>query len=162
MTKISVGWCICALVDDEDFEYLSQWRWHHNDSGYAVHTDYNTRQTIRMHRVVLERKLGHSDFEECDHIDRKQLNNQRENLRASTHQQNLCNSSKQKNNTSGYIGVSWCNRDKKFQAKIQIDEETIHLGQYDCKIMAARVRDLAAIEYHGEFAVLNFDRSNYQ
>ena len=47
-----------ALVDDEDFEYLNQWKW---CISAGARTDYAKRaiciesrcKTVRMHRVIL-------------------------------------------------------------------------------------------------------------
>ncbi len=60
------------------------------------------------------------------------------------------------NNTSGYKGVSLFGRDSKWKAQIQVDGKKRHLGYFDDKIEAAKAYDRAALELHGEFAVLNF------
>lgn len=79
MKKITVGWCICALVDDEDYEYLSQWKWRLSEQGYAVRTEpgTNSNEKILMHRIVLGRKLGHDNFECTHHINWNTLDNWR-------------------------------------------------------------------------------------
>lgn len=46
-----------ALVDDEDFEWLSLWRWHLHSKGYAVRST-NSRGKFYMHREVAARMLG--------------------------------------------------------------------------------------------------------
>lgn len=45
---------------------------------------------------------------EPDHRDRNVHNMLKENLRAITHQQNCENKGIYKNNTSGFLGVFWC------------------------------------------------------
>lgn len=49
-----------ALVDDEDYEYLNQWKWcaEYNKSVHSYYAVRNIRvgnkqKTIRMHRVIL-------------------------------------------------------------------------------------------------------------
>lgn len=160
MRKISVGWCVHALVDDEDYEYLSQWKWRLSHNGYAIRSERvaGENKIIRMHRIVLERKLGHDDFEDTHHINWNKIDNQRENLQAVTHQQNQCGRCKRKDNTSGYVGVYWSKYDKKHKAVIGIYGKQKFLGLFNDPKMAARVRDLAAIKYHGEHAILNFPK----
>ncbi len=97
-----------AIVDEKNYFWLSMYKWcyHH---GYAVRNDNSVmpRKLIRMHCVILERKLGHSNFECTDHDDKDKLNNRENNLRPSTKAQNMQNSHKQSNTTSKYKGVSW-------------------------------------------------------
>lgn len=145
-----------ATVGPKDYTYLMQWKWCYAkdyDAGYAVRTDrINGQRTLRMHRVVLER-MGFKDFAESDHINRNGLDNRRGNLRPATRSQNVYNRGKQKSNTSGYIGVSWS--EGKWRAYIRTGGKLIHLGYFDDPKEAARVRDKAALKYHGEFANLN-------
>lgn len=142
-----------ALVDDEDHEFLNQWKWSYCN-GYAVRKRRQSNQNVYMHRAILER-MGFTDFKECDHINRGKADNRRCNLRPVAHSQNMCNCSKSKNNTSGRTGVIWRERVKKWCAQIQVNGRHIHLGYFDDIEEAAQVRDEAAKKYHGEFAVLN-------
>ncbi len=159
MKKIILTQGKVALVDDKDFEYLVNWTWYYSIRGYAEL--YERGKTIRMHRVVLERKLGHSDFEDTDHINGDSLDNQRDNLRPATHVQNSYNRGKNKNNTSGYKGVDQYAQTGKWRARIQVNGKNTCLGYFYNKIIAARAYDRAAIKYHGEFICLNFPRSDY-
>lgn len=52
-----------------------------------------------------------------------------------------------KNNTSGFNGVSWKEKNKKWQASI--------IGIFEDKLEAARAYNKAALKYFGEFANLN-------
>ena len=153
-----------AIVDDKDYEWLGQWRWYCDQDermGYAVRgaTVNGKRTTLQMHRVILNLKKG----EITDHINGNGLDNRRCNLRKCTPSQNMWNRRKPKNNTSGYIGVDWHKRDKKWQARICRDRKQKHLGCFDDIEEAARAYDRAALELHGEFALLNFpDEPNVQ
>jgi hypothetical protein len=93
---------------------------------------------------------------QIDHIDGDGLNNQKSNLRIGTHQQNIMNRTKQRNNTSGYKGVSFDKSTNKFVAQIGYNKKGIHIGSFKTAILAARAYDVEAIKYHGEFANLNF------
>ncbi|MBB3213429.1 hypothetical protein FHW67_002721 [Herbaspirillum sp. Sphag1AN] len=142
-----------ALVDDEDFERLSKYRWHLNDSGYAVRCDYSsgTLKNIRMHHEVVTRQAGF----DIDHIDGNRLNNQRSNLRECTRSQNLQNQSKKRGSTSKFKGVYWLKANKKWRAKIRVSGKSKCLGLYANESDAAKAYDAAAKHYFGEFACTN-------
>ena len=143
-----------AIVDAEDCEFLMQWKWCYSQ-GYAVRNGPSPeRGLILMHRVILER-VGLKDFAETDHINRDRADNRKCNLRAASRIQNGCNRNKQKNNSSGYTGICWCKRHKKWMAKIQVSGKVKFLGYFNNKKEAARVYNLAARMYHGDFSVLN-------
>lgn len=81
------------MVDDEDFEYLNQWKW----TAHRIGNDwYATRgekkKIIYMHREILRTPKGML----TDHIDMDGLNNQKKNLRICTHQQNKMHGSWQR------------------------------------------------------------------
>jgi len=153
-----------ATVSDEDYDYLMQWKWCASKRSDGVRKYVATRlentggkwKTILMHRVVLERMGFDLTGLHSDHIKPMQtLNNTRDNLRVADRYQSGANKDKLKNNTSGYIGVSWYKRGGKWVGKIRVKRRLIHLGYFTCKHEAARAYNQAAILYHGEFAVLN-------
>jgi len=137
-----------AKVDDEDFEYLNQWKWCLGQIKYASRRDKN--KTIAMHRFI----MNPSENLQIDHIDRNTLNNQKHNLRLCTHTENQRNCGKQENNTSGYKGVS--KHGKKYAAQIEINKKHIHLGYWNTAEEAARAYDKASKKLHGKFANTNF------
>lgn len=98
---------VYALVDDQDYEAISLVEWN-LCGGYAAHyhgrsgRDY--RGVWKMHRVILEPP----DHMLVDHINGNRLDNRRCNLRMCTYAQNRMNSAKNRNNRSGYKGVTWC------------------------------------------------------
>lgn len=152
-----------AIVDDEDYEFLNQYKWHafklrHRDTFYArrcLRTPGGTRDDIRtiwMHREILEVQSG----TQVDHIDHDGLNNQRHNLRPCTNQQNQWNRPLLKANTSGYIGVGWKNSTGKWEAQIRHEGKNVFLGTYWLPEEAAKAYDDAALRLRGEFAQLNF------
>lgn len=77
------------------------------------------------------------------------------NCRWVTRQQNVTNTRQQNNNTSGYKGVSWRKHHNKYCAKITHNYKTIHLGYFGNAAEAANAYDLAALQYHGEYAMTN-------
>lgn len=138
-----------ALVDDEDYEYLNQWRWYYSDSGYAVRKPSSVR--FFMHRVVINTPEGMF----TDHINRNKLDNRRENLRICTRSQNCANVGILPSNTSGYKGVSFDSREGKWRANIRVKGKKHSLGYFENIIEAVSAYNIAALEHFGEFAVLN-------
>ncbi|MBN1795425.1 MAG: HNH endonuclease [Sedimentisphaerales bacterium] len=91
-----------------------------------------------------------------DHIDRDSLNNKRENLRFATRSQNCMNVGKRKKVKSRYKGTYYSKREKMWRAEIRAYNNKISLGRYSDEVEAAKAYDKAAIQYHKEFACLNF------
>lgn len=147
-----------AIVDAEIAEYLSQFSWHASPrkSGKVYARGWVNGKKAYMHHLVLD-WYGIPRGKVTDHIDGNGINNTRANLRAATDSQNSCNHGKlRSDNTSGFIGVSFNKKVKKYDSRIYYEGETIFLGYFDDKEDAARARDAAAVKYHGEFATLNF------
>jgi hypothetical protein len=143
-----------AIVDDADFEWLSQWKWHYA-KGYAVRNEgiYPDRRTVYMHDKI----MNPPDGMEVDHVKTgDNLNNQRYNLRICTRGQNMANTRVRAINTSGYKGVTWNKDHGRWQPQIKVNGKRKYLGFCDTAEDAAHVYDEAARKYFGEFAKLNF------
>ncbi len=145
-----------ALVDDEDYEYLMQWKWHLAGGRYAARTDYSggRHRDIYMHKVVMER-TGLTPSDRGDHRNRDELDNRRNNLRPATFSENGQNYGLRKDNKSGYKGVTWSRRHGCWRARITILGRQTFLGHFGSKTDAARAYNEAAVKLFGEFAVLN-------
>lgn len=119
-----------ALIDDEWFEYLSQYKWGYYKGGYAARQTQRNRvkATIYMHRLIANTPKGY----DTDHINGDKLDNRSSNLRVVTHHENLSAYMKlDKRNTSGYRGVAkWKN---KWRARIG---RSVYLGVYDTPELA--------------------------
>tara|TARA_Y100000310_G_C20659576_1_gene803941 strand:+ start:842 stop:1753 length:912 start_codon:yes stop_codon:yes gene_type:complete len=123
----------------------------------------------KLHRLIMSRKLRrvlHKN-EHIDHINGNGLDNRRENLRFASNAQNHTNQKKQRGEySSKYKGVCYVKRVKKWLAYIGSSKKNSivqrkYLGSYDCEEKAGRAYDKAAIEFYGEFAVLNFPENSY-
>jgi hypothetical protein len=147
-----------ALVDDEDFKWLNQWKWKSNGLGYAVTSfkskkNQSGKRTVLMHRAIMRCKIKTM----VDHKDGNKLNNRKSNLRFCNKSQNGINRPKQKNNTSGYKGVVFWAHISKWNSAIMMNKKRYYLGNFDSAVDAAKAYDKKAIEMFGEFAKLNFE-----
>jgi len=161
MRKIELTQGKYALVDDEDFEWLSQWKWFACKYGvqyYALrgHPSNNGRRMHYMHREILN--LKPNDDKLSDHINHNGLDNRRYNLRVVTRRENNQNRRSFKGG-SKYRGVSRCTKGNKWRARISSYEKEYFIGHFINEIEAARAYDTKAEEIFGEFAVLNFKES---
>lgn len=141
-----------AIVDDFDYHWLSQVKWHFLTRGYAGHVrgGRKNKEHILMHRLILLAP----DTCTVDHINHDTLDNRRSNLRLATQSQQNANrrkisgSSKYKGVYPRRDGLKWCAQLGAFGAKT-------YLGSFNTEEEAALVYNNAAIVAFGEFALLN-------
>ncbi len=162
MKKIPLTQGKVAIVDDEDYEELSQFKWFAQKEPctyYAARRIYlgngakNPKQkTIRMHRLLMNAKKK----QEVDHINGNGLDNRKSDLRLCTHSENARNRRLRLGGSSLYKGVYWHKSRKKWQSQIVFNYQIKYLGRYDNEIEAAKAYDYAAKELFGEFALTNF------
>jgi HNH endonuclease/AP2 domain len=151
--EIRVGRQHVAHVDDSDYELVSGYNWvpfKDRNATYARRrwfADGHHRYQF-MHNLILG-AVG------VDHVDRDGLNNRRENLRCASNAQNQANRRCQAH-SSAYKGVFWAADRNAWRASIRVDGRTRHLGQFDDEHAAAQAYDVAAREFHGDFAGVNF------
>lgn len=143
-----------AIVDDKDYELISQHKWFAHRYKNKFYADANFKEgnkykTIRMHRIITGAGVG----EEVDHINGDTLDNRRENLRICTKTQNRQNRH-YGYGSSSYKGVYWHKHSKKWCAQII---RSTFIGYFDSEEEAARAYDKAAIDLFGEYARLNFE-----
>lgn len=141
-----------ALVDDDDYDALAQFKWFKIRAG---HTFYVRRYMLDKDRGVGLHIAMHTQILGCspvDHINLNGLDNRKQNLRACTPQQNTFN-----RRATGLIGFKGVRRlGVKYAANLRVNGAMCHLGMFDNPVDAARAYDSAAAFYQGEFARLNF------
>lgn len=102
----------------------------------------------QAHRLGWFYVHGNMPPNEIDHINHIRDDNRLCNLRLATHTENQRNLSIQRNNSSGFAGVSWNKSSKKWKAQIQINGKQQHIGYFD-KIEDAAMARKAASERYG-------------
>lgn len=157
MKRIALTQGQFAFVDDRDFKRVNRFKWFAAKcsgrwyAGRKIRTN-GGRKNLYLHRYILgEPKSA------IDHIDGNGLNNTRKNLRLCSGQQNNWNKGIQRNNTSGFKGVSrGKSKSKPWIATISRERKIYYLGSFATREDAARAYDKAVAVERGEFARTNF------
>lgn len=146
-----------ALIDDEDFELVSQFKWYaawnpHTKSFYAqtnTKKKFGKQRTIRMHRLIMGAESGI----QVDHANLNTLDNRKStNLRFANRSENSRNRRKRVDNKTGYKGVALDKRCNKWIARIVQDGKRVEIGYYTTPEDAYAAYCEAALKFHGEFA----------
>lgn len=149
-----------ALVDDDDFYWLNQWRWHSiaiKGKSYVFRSRKNNHLGLSsrayLHRIVMRTEDPNLVV---DHIDGNPFNNQKCNLRVCTKLENGKNVTSHKGSSSKFLGVSWDKQRKKWSAQLTHKGKVVYSQRFESEEDAARAYDSKARVFHGTFANLNF------
>ncbi len=139
-----------VFVDDDDYKFLSQWKWRMN-TGYAARRSQveGCPSWIFMHRLIMGFPKS-----QVDHINGNRLDNRRSNLRVCTIAENHRNNKVKPYKL--YKGISKTPHGT-WRATITFKEKCYHLGTFDNPHIAALMYDFWATYLFGEFAYPNFD-----
>ena len=145
MKEIRLTNSFFAIVDDEDYDTLRQYRWWAKTDSlcnkvYAARTCRGGGY-MSMHRQIL--KLAKSDphYTTCvDHIDGNGLNNRKKNLHVVTRSENQHNSGMRINNSSGRKGVTWDATRKRWLARGMLNRKQCNLYQGSSYMVACAAR----------------------
>jgi hypothetical protein len=148
--RIPLGNGLFTIVDAEDYDMLSKYKWMARRTGGVTFYAYCRIQgkPVSMHRMIMHPRKGYV----VDHIDGNGLNNRRCNLRECTQEQNRANA-RPRGGVSGFVGV-YPSGDK-WVAGIIYRGKHLHLGRFADPVEAAKARDRKAYELLGEYAYLN-------
>ena len=153
MKEIKLTGGLVALVDDDDYEWLNQFKWCSDGKGYAVRATRRIngkKTTIKMHREILGLTTG--DGRIGDHVNGNVCDNRRENLRVCNECENQHNQGKRKTNTSGFKGVYFNKTEKRWKARIMTNNKQKSLGGFATPELAYEAYQQAALKFHGDFA----------
>ncbi len=152
---------VITRFDDNDCDLVLSRRWFAQKKGgsniYLATTIYSggKKRAVEMHRYLMGEPKG-----VVDHKNGDTLNNKRSNLRITDCSGNASNAKKGKNNTTGYKGVVFIDKKRKYRAQICVNYKNISGGFFNTAIEAARRYDELAIKFQGEYARLNFPISD--
>lgn len=142
-----------AVVDASDAHLIERFSWHAAPGTRTVYARSfvwrnGRKKGIRLHRVI----MNAPDDMEVDHINGDGLDNRRCNLRLAKHAENMRNRRMPASNTSGFKGVSWHTRSRKWKAQICIGGRPTSLGLFTTPEAAHAAYVEAAVAFYGEFA----------
>jgi hypothetical protein len=160
MKKIHLIRGLYALVDDEDYERVSQYKWSISSSGGYDYPHTPIRIEGKIKYIKMHRFIMNADIDTLvDHKNKDTLDNRKCNLRLCTKSENMRNRAMSKNNKSGYKGVRYYpfgrRKYKVWKAQIGFNRKYISIGYYHTKEEAALAYNEKAKELFGEFASLN-------
>ncbi|RUT65187.1 hypothetical protein CKG00_01270 [Morganella morganii] len=104
------------------------------------------------HRLAWAIHYGYWPDTDIDHINMDKTDNRISNLRLVNRRGNMSNISVTKGNSSGFIGVHWAKRERKWLASITVNKKTQFIGYFECKKDAALAYNEKAAEFNGELA----------
>jgi hypothetical protein len=150
-----------AMVDDDDYYWVSQFNWQAIELNGAIYARRNKKKgilksnepyEIYLHRVIMKCV----DKEKVvDHIDHDGLNNIKSNLRICSKDDNKIYTTSHKNSSSKYLGVSYDRARNKWNAQLKYNGQRILAKRYNTEAEAAEAYNLIAKKHFGEFANLN-------
>jgi len=126
--------------DKKYYKKLKKYSWVVTVTGYAAARINN--KVIKMHIYL----FGKTEGKVNDHIDNNKLNNRESNIRKISQKENCRNNKIQKNNTTGYTGVSKVPSGK-YRARIWVNYKEKHIGTYETKEKAFEARKKAEKKY---------------
>ncbi|WP_429861016.1 HNH endonuclease [Burkholderia cenocepacia] len=110
------------------------------------HTEY------AAHRLAFLYMTGAFPEYDVDHKNRIRSDNRWENLRPATHAQNQHNKGAQRNNVSGFVGVSYFSRTGKWRARCKLNGREYPCGYHATAELANAAVMAKRAELHGSFA----------
>ena len=108
---------------------------------------YLAGRTYKAHRLAWLYVYGSWPKALIDHINHDRADNRIVNLRDATHTENHHNRKRLTRGTTGFLGVTWHKRDRRWQSHMELERKALHLGSFVCLGRAIKAR-LAAEKTH--------------
>lgn len=143
-----------AVIDADDVPLVGGFNWLALLAPRTVYvmrhkkTQAGPNVKFYLHRVLLDAPPGLT----VDHINGDGLDNRRANLRLATHAENCRNARRASTNTTGFKGVTYLQREQRWQAQLYFEGQLKYLGSFEHPELAHAVYCAAARFYFGEFA----------
>lgn len=142
-----------VMIDEEDRQFVDGKKWQKEHDGRHVYFRRHMKHPDgRRYMVALHREIMGLPELCVDHINGDTLDNRRSNLRICTKAQNTMNRGPQKNNTSGFKGVSFNKQSGKWISAITVNNKRINIGLFPSAKEAHIAYCEKAKELHGEYA----------
>jgi len=135
-----------SYVDKKFYIKVMKYKWCIDSLGYV-----NNSKVGRMHKFLFSSPIG----EEIDHKNRNKLDNRLLNLRIVSRGQNTINRGNISSNTSGFKGVSWNKRERKWKVYTTKNNKQISLGCFDDYMEAVNHYKKEIVKIHGKYAKFN-------
>lgn len=144
-----------ALIDSDDAAEIGKYNWHAQWKP-TTQSFYARRRILRsngkwsllgMHREIMKCP----EDMDVDHIFGRTLDNRSSQLRLATRAENCRNRRISSDNTSGFKGVSWHKKSRRWRARININGSDKYLGYYKTPEEAHDAYCVASEKYFGEF-----------
>lgn len=154
-----------AMVDDEDYQWLSEKQWRLNTQGYAYRMEGSrkTKKYVWMHKAILEHYgVDYSGDKVTHHINHNKLDNQKCNIEAVSRTLNQQSRHRKRDDCySKYKGVSYYPNHKLWRAALNCDGKTVFCQYFKTEDDAGYAYNYYATKYHKEYAILNKLPSDY-
>lgn len=152
----------CALIDRDDLEKISKYRWVARASKERTYVQHIINRkdgkyhALHLHRLIMDAPSNMM----VDHINGNGLDNRKCDLRVCTHAQNQRNGNKKRKNGTKYKGISLhksqYNGPQRWEAFISFNGKKIHAGIFLKEEDAATAYNITALRYFREYSKLNY------
>jgi hypothetical protein len=130
-----------AIIDLKDVGICKKHKWYLDGRGYVA---TNKKGWLGLHRLLLNDQLT-KEKPQVDHINGNKLDNRGNNLR-------ICNNTENNRNQKTALGISFNKSSKKWHTYIILNGRMKHLGLFENKNVALKIRREAELKYFKEFA----------
>ena len=135
-----------TIIDAEDVNKISNYKI--SKRGNYIYANINN-ESVALHRIITntvnELDKVHNPI---DHINGDCLDNRKSNLRVCTMSENMYNTYKQRNHSTGVRKHIQKGKYVSYQAYISVNNKQINLGYFDTKEKAITARRLAEKKYN--------------
>jgi hypothetical protein len=142
-----------AMVDDEDYKLLKNYRWYYHSERYAFRHQTNEKRlkSIYLHNEIMEPVKG----QQVHFLDGNSLNCQRSNLILLPISTCRHMATPSKSKTCRFKGVRFDNKTGSYLANIKENGKNKYLGTFTIPTYAALAYDRAARRIYGPYAYQN-------